>query len=142
MVFRPLPHPSGRAPAPRGLSLLDLQRIRSALERSTSANTRRAYDQAWRRWVAWTEARGVRAMPAMPELAEEGLSVATLRLQKAVLGRPHRSLGHPDPADTEGVRGVMAGLAREHGRPQRQARPLTEAALAAVRVTAAMPRGH
>ena len=88
-------------------------------------------------------------MPAMPELvaafltelAEQGLSVATLRLQKAVLGRPHRSLGHPDPADTEGVRGVMAGLAREHGRPQRQARPLTEAALAAVRVTAPCPGG-
>ena len=36
----------------------------------------------------------------------------------------------------------MAGIAREHGRPQRQARPLTEAALAAVKVTPAMPRGH
>ena len=36
----------------------------------------------------------------------------------------------------------MAGIAREHGRPQRQARPLTEAALAAVRATAARARGH
>ena len=78
----------------------------------------------------------------LPELAEQGLSVATLRLQKAALGRAHRSLGHPDPTDTEGVRGVMAGIAREHGRPQRQAKPLTEAALAAVMATAARPREH
>ena len=150
MVFQPVPHPSGYALPPQGMSLLDLVRIRAALERSTSANTRRAYDQAWRRWVTWSRARGVRAMPATPELAaafltelaDQGLSVATLRLQKAALSRAHRSLGHPDPTDTEGVRGVMAGITREHGRPQRQARPLTEAALAAVRATAAMPRGH
>ena len=67
-------------------------------------------------------------MPATPELAaafllelaEQGLSVATLRLQKAALGRAHRSIDHPDPSDTEGVRRVMAGIAREHGRPQRE----------------------
>ena len=148
MTLQPRPSPSGRALPPQGLSLLDLQRIRSALERSTSANTRRAYDQAWRRWVAWSRARGARAMPATPELAaafllelaEQGLSVATLRLQKAALGRAHRSIDHPDPTDTEGVRRVMAGIAREHGRPQRQAKPLTEAALAAVKATAAIPR--
>ena len=69
MYFQLVPHPSGRALPLQGLSLLDLQRIRSALERSKSANTRRAYDQAWRRWVAWSRARGARAMPATPELA-------------------------------------------------------------------------
>ena len=87
-------------------------------------------------------------MPATPELAaafllqlaEQGLSVTTLRLQKAALGRAHRSVDHPDPTDTEGVRGVMASIAREHGRSQRQAKPLTEAALAAVTATAARPR--
>ena len=36
----------------------------------------------------------------------------------------------------------MAGIAREHGRPQRQAKPLTEADLAAVKVPAAIPRKH
>ena len=87
-------------------------------------------------------------MPATPELvatfltelADQGLSVATLRLQKAALGRAHRSIYTPDPTATQGVRRVMAGIAREHGRPQRQANPLTEAALAAVRVTAAIPK--
>ena len=149
MTLQPVPHPSGTpAPASSGLSLLDQARVRRALERSTSANTRRAYDQAWRRWVAWSKARRVHAMPATPELAaafltelaEQGLSVATLRLQKAALGRAHRSVDQPDPTDTEGVRRVMAGIAREHGRPQRQAKPLTEAALAAVKATAAIPR--
>ena len=142
--------PGQRSLPVRGITLLDLSRIRRALERSTSENTRRAYGQAWRRWFAWTEARGTRTMPARPELvaafltelAEQGLSVSTIRLQKAVLSRAHRTIQQPDPTDTEVVRKVMAGIAREHGRPQRQAKPLTEAALAAVKATATNPRRH
>ena len=57
MTIQPLPQNSG-ALAPAGLTLQDQRRIRAALGSSTSANTRRAYDQAWRRSVAWTEARG------------------------------------------------------------------------------------
>ena len=148
MTIQHLPQTNG-ALTPAGLTLLDQARVRRALESSTSANTRRAYNQAWRRFVAWMKARGHgHPLPATPdlaaaflaELAEEGKSVATIRLQKAALGRAQRSIGHPDPTDTEGVRRVMAGIAREHGRPQRQAKPLTEAALAAVTATAAMPR--
>jgi integrase len=40
------------------------------------------------------------------------------------------------------VRKVMAGIARANGRPQRQAKPLTETALAAVKATAKLPRKH
>ena len=36
----------------------------------------------------------------------------------------------------------MAGLARANGRPQRQAKPLTETALAAVKATAGIPRRY
>ena len=36
----------------------------------------------------------------------------------------------------------MAGIAREDGLPQLQAKPLTEADLAAVEVTTAIPRKH
>ena len=36
----------------------------------------------------------------------------------------------------------MAGIARANGRPQRQAKPLTENALAAVKATAGIPRRH
>ena len=42
----------------------------------------------------------------------------------------------------EGVRKVMAGIARVNGHPQRQAKPLTETALAAVKATAMQPRRH
>ena len=36
----------------------------------------------------------------------------------------------------------MAGIARVNGKPQRQAKPLTETALAAVKATAKLPRRH
>ena len=66
--------------------------------------------------MAWTEARGAVALPVtselaaafLAELAEEGLSVATLRLQKAALAKVHRSAGHQDPTDNEGLKRVMA----------------------------------
>ena len=149
MTIQPLPQNSG-ALAPAGLTLQDQRRIRAALGSSTLANTRRAYDQAWRRFVAWTEVRGAVALPAtselaaafLAELAEEGLSVATLRLQKAALAKVHRSAGHQDHTDNEGVKRVMAGIARANGRPQRQAKPLTAEALAAVKATANAPRQH
>ena len=78
----------------------------------------------------------------LAELAEEGKSVATLRLTKSALAAVHRSTGHQNPTDNEGVRKVMAGLARANGRPQRQAKPLTETALAAVKATAGIPRRY
>ena len=150
MTIQHLPQNSGEL-ASAGLTLLDQARVRRALESSTSANTRRAYNQAWHRFVAWMKARGHgHPLPASPdlvaaflaELAEEGKSVATLRLQKTALAKVHRSTGHPDPTDNEGVTRVMAGLAREKGRRQRQAKPLTDKALAAVKATALRPRGH
>ena len=150
MALQPLHHPSGDL-APNGLTLQDQRRIQAALDGSTSANTRRAYAQAWRRFEVWIKQRGPGPpLPTTPELAaaflaelaEEGLSVATLRLQKAALAKVHRSAGHQDPTDNEGVKRVMAGIARANGRPQRQAKPLTETALAAVKATANAPRQH
>ena len=143
---------------PTGLTAHDQCRIQEALDSSTSANTRRAYNQAWRRFKAWAADRGLgHPLPASPELvaaflaelAEEstaltprGEAVATLRLTKSALAAVHRSTGHQDPTDNEGVRKVMAGIARANGRPQRQAKPLTETALAAVKATAKLPRKH
>ena len=137
--------------APNGLTVQDQRRIQAALDSSTSANTRRAYNQAWRRFEARAADRGRgHSLPASPELvaaflaelAEAGKSVATLRLAKSALAAVHRSTGHQDPTDNEGVRKVMAGIARVNGRPQRQAKPLTETALAAVKATAMQPRRY
>ena len=62
--------------------------------------------------------------------------MATVRLHRAALAAVHRAAGHDDPTDNEGVRRVLQGIARAHGRPQRQASPLTSEALAAVKATA------
>ena len=159
MTIQPLPQNSG-ALAPAGLTLQDQRRIRAALGSSTSANTRRAYDQAWRRFEVWTEVPWPWSCPAgdvgagsrVPggagrggdrvDTTGEGPAVATLRLTKSALAAVHRSTGHQDPTDNEGVKRVMAGIARANGRPQRQAKPLTETALAAVKATAKLPRKH
>ena len=150
MSLQQLPQESGSL-APNGLTLQDQRRIQAALDGSTSANTRRAYAQAWRRFESWIKQRGPgHSLPATPELvaaflaelAEEGKSVATLRLTKSALAAVHRSTGHQNPTDHEGVKKVMAGIARANGRPQRQAKPLTEVALAAVKATAMQPKRH
>ena len=151
MIQQLLPYGRSTELVPTGLTVQDQRRIQEALDSSTSANTRRAYNQAWRRLEAWAANRGHgHPLPASPELVaaflaelpEEGKSVATLRLTQSALAAVHRSTGHPDPTDNEGVKKVMAVLARANGRPQRQAKPLTETALAAVKATAMQPRRH
>ena len=137
---------AGNPPAPAaGLTGADLQRLRRSLDHSVSDNTRAAYASAWRSFEAWASARAALALPASPALVaaylshlaeERRLSVATVRLHRAALAALHKASGHPDPTDNEGVRRVLQGIARVHGRPQRQARPLTAEALAAVRATA------
>ena len=103
------------------------------------------YASAWRGFEAWTQARGALAMPASRALVsaylahlteERRLSVATVKLHKAALAAVHKAHGHDDPTDNEAVRQIMKGIARAHGRPQKQAKPLTAEALAAVKATA------
>ena len=129
----------------RDLTNTDIQRIQGSLDHSVSDNTQAMYASAWRAFQTWTRARGVLAMPAstsvvaayLAHLAEERrLSVETIRLHKAALAAVHKPAGHEDPTDSEGVRKVMQGISRTHGRSQRQAKPLTAEALAAVKATA------
>ena len=103
------------------------------------------YASAWRSFQAWALGRRNLSLPASPQvvaaylahLAEDrGLSVATIRLHKAALAAVHKTHGHDDPTDHEGVRRIMKGIARTHGRAQKQAKPLTAEVLAAVRATA------
>ena len=59
--------PAPGAMAPTGLTAQDQRRIQDALDSSTSANTRRAYNQAWRRFEAWAKDRGRgHPLPATP----------------------------------------------------------------------------
>ena len=139
------PPPAQQTP----LTTADLARLRHSLDSSVSDNTRAAYASAWRSFQAWADTRAAMTMPASPpliaaylaHLAEERrLSVATVRLHKAALAAIHKAAGHADPTDNEGVRQIIKGIARAHGKPQKQARPLTAEALAAVKATAGIKR--
>ena len=142
----PDPVDESNAPAPAaGLTNADLARLRRSLDNSVSDNTRTAYNSAWKSFESWAQARGAMAMPASPPLVaaylahlaeERRLSVATIRLHKSALAAVHKAAGHPDPTDNEAVQQIMKGIARAHGKTQKQARPLTAEALAAVKATA------
>ena len=70
-----------------------------------------------------------------PRIAET-VSAATLKVRRAAIGAAHRAAGLADPAGSELVKRALAGLVRENAAPQRQARSLGLAELAAIRATA------
>ena len=115
--------------------------IGRAIAASRSPNTRRSYQVAWRAWESWARGRGYQALPAraetiaayLTERAAAGAGASTLGTALAALAAAHGAAGEPDPTSSEGVRRTVAGLRREvAGGAQRQARPLTEMALAAI----------
>ena len=132
------PPPAQQTP----LTTADLARLRHSLDSSVSDNTRTAYASAWRSFESWAQGRGALALPASPPLIaaclaeERRMSVATVRLHKAALAAVHKAAGHADPTDNEPVKQIMKGIARAHGKGQKQAKPLTAEALAAVKATA------
>ena len=75
------------------------------------------------------------SLPAPPELIAAYL-LALAEEREVSVAAIHRSTGHEDPRTHEGVKRVMGGTAKSKGRAQRQAKPLTAEALAAVRATA------
>ena len=144
----PAPVNDANAPTPApatGLTTADLARLRHSLDSSVSDNTKKMYASAWRSFEAWAQGRGNLSLPASPQLVaaylahlaqERRLSVATVRLHQAALAAIHKAHGHDDSTDNEAVRQIMKGIARAHGKPQKQAKPLTAEALAAVKATA------
>ena len=146
LIPAPANQPNDNPPAPAtGLTTADLARLRHSLDSSVSDNTRKMYASAWRSFEAWAQGRGALSLPASPPLIaaylahlaqERRLSVATVRLHRAALAAVHKAHGPADLTDNEAVRQIMKGIARAHGRPQKQAKPLTAEALAAVKATA------
>ena len=147
--FPPASCPDNRRSSSAGtraaLTLTDVRRIGQFLDGSASENTRASYRSAWKAFTQWAGSRAALAMPASPALSaaylshpaeERHLSVATVRLHRAAVAAIHKTNGHADPTDNEGVRRVLKGIARTHGRATNQAKPLTAEALAAVRATA------
>ena len=137
-------------PAPSaGVTPTDIQRVGQFLDSSASANTRANYRSAWNNFEKWAQGRAALTLPVSPPLVaaylshlveDRHLSVATVRLHRAALAEIHKANGNDDPTDNEGVRRVIKGIARDHGRGQKQAKPLTAEALAAIRATASSRR--
>jgi len=128
-----------------------LEAIAAALERSRRPATRRAYACAWNQFRTWAEAEGLESLPSDPvvvaaylaQRAADGLSVASLELDRKAIGHYHRKAGLPSPTSSEGVRQTLAGLrnqAADRGEEPRQARALTAERMEAIRRTAHEPR--
>ena len=126
----------------------DADRIQAAAESAQAPTTRRTYGSLWRNFASWCEARNYAPLPAQPlavaaYLAEraEAVKPATVRLAAAAIGHQHRQHNMPNPADTEGVKVVLAGLARQgQAGAQKQAKGISREALAAIKATACRPR--
>ena len=69
-------------------------------------------------------------------------SLATARSRLAAIAAAHRIAQHPDPSQTPMVKATLKRLAREYGKPRKQASGLTSEALAAVKATARIQRVH
>ncbi|MDE0464599.1 MAG: tyrosine-type recombinase/integrase [Caldilineaceae bacterium] len=98
--------------------------------------------------MSWCRERGYASLPAAPVavaayLAERAETVrpATVRLAAAAIGDRHRQNSLPNPIDTDGVKIVLSGLARQgQAGAQKQAKGISREDLAAIRATACRPR--
>ena len=153
-LFAPAAAPAGdelALPVATALSDQAKEAIGRAIAASRSPNTRRNYQTAWRAWEDWARGCGYPPLPARAETVAEylteraaaGAGASTLGMALAAIAAAHGAAGETDPTRSEGVRRTAAGLRRESsGRAQRQARPLTETALAAITASTPPARGR
>lgn len=135
---------------PAGLTTAHQEAVVSAAIESHAEKTRKGYAGAWGRFVDWCADHGYEAMPAAPETvaafltdrADEGLSVATLKLDRAAIRYHHEERSIESPTRAPGVARVLRGLRRRAAgsTPLGQAKGLTASDLAAIRATARLPR--
>lgn len=142
---------SDHASATPALREHQIRRIVDAARQSHSASTRRNYAGAWHRFRRWADEEGLESIPAKPptvaaylaKRGASGLSMASLRMDRAAIRYYHAEAGHPNPADSEGVRRVLRGLSRRaanEGCTPKQASALTARCLRAILATAHLPR--
>ena len=116
-----------------------------------SSNTRRAYVAGWKDFTEWCFENRCPGLPADPvdvgryleHLVEtEGKSLATARLRLAAVAAAHRLGGHQDPTSRPVVKTTFKRLAKDYGKPRKQAKGLTSEDLAKVKATASIQRFH
>lgn len=120
--------------------------VSRAIQTSLSANTRRAYRAAWRRFVSYCDELGVDPLAAAPDdvakfLARmasvprssrattkkgEPLALGTIKILVAAINRKYRDEKRPSPADDPQVASVLRGLGQLLPKQPRQVRALRE----------------
>ncbi len=109
----------------------DLARAATYARQALAPATLAAYAADWADFSAWCQSRGVPALPAAPTAVAAYLAAlagthagATLRRRLAAIGRAQRMAGHPWSGSHPALRDTLAGIARQHGTPQRRAAAL------------------
>lgn len=104
-----------------------MNRVEHYISQARRENTERAvaaairhYEQEWRGLLPATS----HTVAAYLAHYASTLSVSTLRLRLAALGRWHREQGFVDPTKSNLVRRVLKGIRAEHNAPQKQTRPI------------------
>jgi hypothetical protein len=109
-------------------------RVASYGTRARGEGTHRAYRSAWRAYAAWCTRLGREPLGADPDtvamyavrLADDGRSVATLRVHLVAIQAAHRVAGLALDLGDAGLRLVLEGIVRSTGiRPRRQAAAAT-----------------
>ena len=136
---------------PTKMANVDVLADARAEARSWAPNTRRAYVAGWKVFTSWCIEHRCPGLPAAPAdvgryiehlVESEGKTLATVRLRLAAIAAAHRLGGHEDPTTRLVVKATVKRLAREYGRPRKQAKGLTNEALAAVKATTRIQRVH
>ena len=116
---------------------------------SWAPSTKRVYVAGWKHFTSWCIDNRCPGLPSAPadvgryleHLVEiEGKTLATARLYLAAIAAAHRLGGHENTTSRPLVKATFKRLAREYGKPRKQAKGLTSEALAAVKATAWVQR--
>ena len=120
----------------RDTPLLLSERSRAYLEHSKSANTKKAYENAWKDFCRYCFDRRRADLPCSAQtaldyvtfLADAGASVATIDQRVAAIAFMHKTAHLEDPTAHSVVREVLKGIRRKRagdGVRQKQAAPIT-----------------
>lgn len=100
--------------------------LKAYIEAGIAPATRRAYEYDLDHFCAWGGTVPATVAEIASYLAEHAgvLSTATLARRMAAISVAHDAHKLPNPIRSPLVRATMRGIRREHGMPQRQAKPL------------------
>ena len=139
------------APLPVALSDIDdlLRRAANTARKSRAENTQRSYNSALRIFAKFAVEQRQTVFPAdartvaafLQYRIDAGVAPASLNVDLSAIRQAHRAGNKPDPTDDINVRAVVHGYRRiqaAQGRRTKQAKGLSESALAAITAVADM----